>query len=255
MITRYPTLTQRLRRAVLAVAGIVTALGLGGCVVDGGVYYADYGPGYDYLYYPARGIYYDQSLGYYYYPSAGTWVQTTVLPTYLYRGLGSYVVLTNPGPRPWYRYDEHRHYYPPQSYRHHPPKPPPPKAKPYWDKPPPPRAKPYWDKPAWDGPKWDQPKRDRPKWDKPKGDQPKGDNPSWDNPYWVGQRPGDDKPPPRVRSLDRFKADGNLRVPPPPAPSRTTRPPPPAGPPAGQGPAQVSAPPPGPGAEPGRRRA
>lgn len=121
-----PMIKMPVTRLLLAVASLAAVIGLNGCGVGTTHYFPDYGPrGYDYLYYPSVGIYYDNLRGYYYYPSSGSWVQTTVLPTYLYSGLGTYVVLINPGPRPWYRYDEHRRYYPPESYRHHPPKPPP----------------------------------------------------------------------------------------------------------------------------------
>lgn len=118
-------------RQALPAALLASILGLGGCVA-GGAYYTDpYVTGYDYWYYPSVGVYYDNARGYYHYQSGGTWMETRVLPSYIYRDLGTYVIIDNPGPSPWYRYHEHRRYYPPERYRHQAPKPPPPR--PYWD--------------------------------------------------------------------------------------------------------------------------
>ena len=239
---------------LLVAASLAAIIGLNGCVVGTTAYYPDYGPGgYDYLYYPSSGIYYDNLGGHYYYPSGGTWIQTTVLPSYLYSGMGTYVVLNNPGPRPWYRYDEHRHYYPPESYRHHPPKPPPPRPKPHWDdqrpgdKPPP---------PGWRPPPGHQPPGDRPPPKPPGGGWPRPDDrpPPGDRP-WPGGKPPPDRPwsggnPPPA---DRPWSGGK----PPPGDRPWSEGKPPAGwpgaAPVTHSPSPGSRPPPTPGATPGPR--
>lgn len=213
---------------LLVAASLAAIIGLNGCVVGTTAYYPDYGPGgYDYLYYPSSGIYYDNLGGYYYYPSGGTWIQTTVLPTYLYSGLGTYVVLNNPGPRPWYRYDEHRRYYPPESYRHHPPKPPPPRPKPHWDDHRP------GDKPSsgWRPPPGHQPPGDRPPPKPPGGGWPRPDDrpPPGDRP-WPGGKPPPDrpwsggKPPPGDRPWSEGKPPPGARPPSGPAGGSSPRP-------------------------------
>jgi len=123
-------------RNAMTASLLAVALSLGGCVVGASTYYPGPEPYVnDYWYYPSVGVYYDNQRGYYHYNSGGTWVETTVLPSYLYSGLGTYVVLDNPGPRPWRYYDNHRRYYPPDRYRHYPPQPPPPRygSRPRWD--------------------------------------------------------------------------------------------------------------------------
>ena len=128
---------RRIYRNVVTASLLALALGLGGCVVGATSYYPGPGPGpveNDFWFYPSVGVYYDNQRGYYHYNSGGTWVETTVLPSYLYSGLGTYVVLNNPGPRPWYYYNNHRRYYPPERYRHYPPNPPPRYGnRPRWD--------------------------------------------------------------------------------------------------------------------------
>lgn len=182
---------RRIYRNAVTASLLALALGLGGCVVGATSYYPGPGPGpveNDFWFYPSVGVYYDNQQGYYHYNSGGTWVQTTVLPSYLYSGLGTYVVLDNPGPRPWYYYNNHRRYYPAERYRHYPPNPPPR----------------YGHRPRWDD---DHRPGDRPP---PSGGRtppgyyrPGGDNgrpgyqPPGDNTVWPGSRPpGNDRPPP-----------------------------------------------------------
>lgn len=127
---------RRIYRNVVTASLLAMTIGLGGCVVGASSYYPTTGSlENDYWYYPSVGVYYDNQQGYYHYNSGGTWVQTTVLPPYLYSSLGTYVVLNNPGPRPWYYYNYHRNYYPPERYRHYAPNPPPPwyGPRPRWD--------------------------------------------------------------------------------------------------------------------------
>ncbi len=181
---------RRIYRNVVTASLLALALGLGGCVVGASSYYPEPGPlANDFWYYPSVGVYYDNQQGYYHYNSGGTWVETTVLPSYLYSGLGTYVVLDNPGPRPWYYYNDHRHYYPPERYRHYPPNPPPPR---------------YGHKPRWDDDKHpgDRPPpsggRTPPGYYRPGGDNFRpGYKPPGDNPVWPGSRPpGGDRSPP-----------------------------------------------------------
>lgn len=196
-----PMIKTPVHRCILAAAGVATVLGFSGCMVGTAAYYPDYWPGGEgFLYYPSAGIYYDRLHGYYYYPSGGTWIQTSVLPAYLYGGLGTYVVLTNPGPSPWYYYEEHRHNYPPDSYRHHPPKPPPPPPKPPkdyhppgGDRPPPPPPPPGWRPPPGHQP----PGGDRPPPKPPGGARPWPDDrpPPGEQPLSPGKPPFGERPP------------------------------------------------------------
>jgi hypothetical protein len=171
---------RRIYRNVVTASLLALALGLGGCVVGASSYYPGPGPlENDFWFYPSVGVYYDNQRGYYHYNSGGTWVETTVLPSYLYSGLGTYVVLDNPGPRPWYYYNNHRRYYPAERYRHYPPNPPPR----------------YGHRPRWDDDKRPGP----PRYYQPGG----GDNvrpgyrPPGDNTVRPGYKPpGSDRPPP-----------------------------------------------------------
>ena len=181
---------RRIYRNVVTASLLALALGLGGCVVGATSYYPGPGPGpvaNDFWFYPSVGVYYDNQRGYYHYNSGGSWVETTVLPSYLYSGLGTYVVLNNPGPRPWYYYNNHRRYYPPERYRHYPPNPPPR----------------YGNRPRWDD---DQRPGDRPPpsggrtppgYSRPGGDNVRpGNRPPGDDIVWPGSRPpGGDRPP------------------------------------------------------------
>jgi len=120
-----------LAHVLLALAMVFT---LAGCAVEGVAYY----PGsarvtYDYWYYPSVGVYYDSRRSYYHYYSGSRWVEASILPSYLYGGLGTYVVINSRDRRPWYYYDDHRRHYPPERYRG---KPPPPRRSgppPRWD--------------------------------------------------------------------------------------------------------------------------
>lgn len=181
---------RRIYRNVVTASLLAMTIGLGGCVVGASSYYPTTGSlENDYWYYPSVGVYYDNQQGYYHYNSGGTWVQTTVLPPYLYSSLGTYVVLNNPGPRPWYYYNYHRNYYPPERYRHYAPNPPPPR---------------YGPKPRWDD---DQRPVNRPPpsggqtppgYYRPGGDDTRpGYRPPGNNRYWLGSSPpGGDRPPP-----------------------------------------------------------
>ena len=180
---------RRIYRNVVTASLLALALGLGGCVVGASSYYPGPGPlENDFWFYPSVGVYYDNQRGYYHYNSGGTWVETTVLPSYLYSGLGTYVVLDNPGPRPWYYYNNHRRYYPAERYRHYPPNPPPR----------------YGHRPRWDDDRrpGDRPPpsggRTPPGYYRPGGDDVRpGYRPPGDNTVWPGSRPpGEDRPPP-----------------------------------------------------------
>jgi len=95
-----------------------------GCVYEPAYYrtpaYAEPQPYYyDYYYYPSIGVYYQETTGYYYYQDHSRWIYTRTLPRHFEPNIQERVKIRSNSDKPYLKYSEHQHLYPPRSGHQH----------------------------------------------------------------------------------------------------------------------------------------